>query len=155
MNLFKNKRCPRCNLKMPKECVVCSNCKLNFQKYDSATNYEAKQAMRQGETERVLMRTGTPIDINKIKLWLLTFFLGFMGAHYLYVGRKKMGIFCLSFFIVGLLNAGVQIAFQVRNDLTEILSFLSLIWGAVLLIWIIDIFKVAFNRFKIPVSREK
>lgn len=154
MEILKNKRCPRCDKKQPKTSAVCPFCMLNFQKFESATNKEAKQALKQGENDRVLMRKGVPQDVNKFVLFLITLFAGFTGAHYYFVGRNKMGLFFTCFFIVGLVNAGLQFFVLPKNTLFEILTFLTLVWGAVLLIWIVDIFKVCFNKFKIPVSRD-
>ena len=154
MKMFENKRCPRCDYKMPKETAVCPSCRLNFEKFNSATNAQAKEALSQGETDRVILRKGVPNDVNRLKLIIITIFLGFMGAHYYYVGRKKMGLFFTLFFVVGLINAALQYFVIPRTDLTEIIAFASLIWGIVLFLWIIDIFKVALNLFKVPVSRE-
>ena len=156
MNLFKNKRCPRCNNKTPIEIVVCPNCQLNFQKFDTATNKEAKQAMNEGEKERVLMRKGCPSDVSKVKLLLLAIFLGFTGAHYYYVGRYKMGGFFTVFFAVGLVNAIINTLLEVMptGELYQIFTLLVLVWGAVIFMWIVDIAKITFNKFKIPVSRK-
>lgn len=155
MNLFRNKRCPRCNQKMPIEIVVCPSCQLNFQKFDSATNKDAKQAIRQGEKERVLMRKGRPSDVSFVKLLLITIFCGFTGAHYYYVGRYKMGAFFSIFFAVGIVNAILTTLLKAtpKGDLYQIFTLLVLVWGLVLVLWIIDIAKVCFNKFKIPVSR--
>lgn len=155
MNLFKNKHCPRCNQKMPVEIVVCPECQLNFQKFETATNAEAKKAIRQGEKDKVLLRKGRPSDVNFVKLLLLTIFLGFTGAHYYYVGRNKMGLFFSIFFGVGVLNAVLSRVLNAtpKGDLYQIFIGLVLVWGVVLFLWIIDISKVSFNKFKIPVSR--
>ncbi len=157
MNLFRNKRCPRCNAKMPVETVACPSCQLNFQKFNDATNAEAKQAINAGEKDRVLLRTGYPKDVSKIKLILLTVFLGFTGAHYYYVGRSKMGAFFTIFFAVGIVNVILTslLTQTPKGDAYQVFTFLVLIWGAVLFLWIVDMAKVCFNKFKIPVSREK
>ncbi len=157
MNIFRNKRCPRCSQKLPVEIVVCSSCQLNFQKFNDATNAEAKQAIRLGENDRVLMRQGYPKDVNKITMILLTVFLGFMGAHYYYVGRVKKGAFFTIFFVVGVVNAVLTMLLTQtpKGDAYQVLTFLVLIWGVVLFMWIVDMVKVCFNKFKIPVSREK
>ena len=155
MNLFNNKRCPRCNTKVPVGTGVCPSCMLNFQKFNEATNKEAKLAIKQGEKDKVLMRKGCPKDVSKVKLILLTIFLGFVGAHHYYVGRYKMGLFYTIFFIVGLTNAILTQVF--KSALTgvayEIFSLLVLVWGAVLFMWIVDMAKVCLNKYKIPVSR--
>ena len=155
MNLFRNKHCPRCNQKMPIEIVICPGCKLNFQKFETATNAEAKEAIRQGEKERVLMRNSRPQDVSFVKLLLITIFLGFTGAHYYYVGRYKMGAFFSIFFAVGIVNAILTSLLKAspKGDLYQIFTLLVLVWGFVLMLWIIDIAKVCLNKFKIPVSR--
>lgn len=155
MNIFKNKRCPRCNTKVPVEIVSCPSCQLNFQKFESATNKEAKEAIKQGEKDRVLLRKGRPSDVSAVKLILITIFLGFTGAHYYYVGRYKMGAFFSIFFAVGIINAIINSLLQATptGDLYQIFTLLVLTWGAVIALWIIDIAKVCLNNFKIPVSR--
>ena len=75
MNIFRNKRCPRCKEKVPVELVSCPSCQLNFQKFESATNKDAKEAIAEGEKERVIMRMGRPSDVKLVPLLLLTIFL--------------------------------------------------------------------------------
>lgn len=156
MKLFKSKRCPRCNEKVPIELVICPSCQLNFQKFETATNAEAKEAINQGEKERVLLRTGRPADVKFVTLLLLTIFLGFTGAHYYYVGRHKTGACFTAFFVIGLVNAIITSLVEINyaNDLYQIFTLLVLGWGVVLVLWIVDIAKVCMNKFKIPVSRE-
>ena len=155
MGIFKNKRCPRCNIKMPIGTPTCPSCMLNFSKFNSATNKEAKQAIREGEKDNVLMRKGCPSDVSKIKLLLICIFLGFTGAHYYYVGRYKMGAFFSIFFVIGVLNAVLSTTLQgiLKGDAWEIFTLLVLVWGLVLALWIIDMAKICLNHFKIPVSR--
>jgi len=68
-----------------------------------------------------------------------------------------MGLFFTIFFLVGATNA--ILVTLVNKTLTgffwEIFSVLVLVWGAVIFIWIIDMAKVCFNKFKIPVSRNE
>ncbi|MBE5741622.1 MAG: TM2 domain-containing protein [Clostridiales bacterium] len=155
MKISNNKRCPRCNTKVPYGTPVCPSCMLNYTKFDSATNAEAKNAIKAGEHDRVLMRKGCPSDVKKWKLLLFTILLGFTGAHYYYVGRYKMGMFFTFFFIVGLTNAILSAVFgHIGGELYQIFTLLVLIWGVVLVLWIIDMAKVVLNHFKIPVSRE-
>ena len=155
MNLFNNKRCPRCKKKAPVEIVICPSCQLNYHKFNGATNAEAKAAMRAGEKEKVLMRQGCPSDVSRIKLFILTLFLGFTGAHYYYVGRNKMGLFFSIFCFIGLINGIITALLDTEpsGDLYQIFTLLTLVWGIVAIIWIVDIAKVACNRFKIPVGR--
>lgn len=150
-----NKRCPRCNTKSPSTAVTCPECQLNFEKFEQATNKDAKRMMRAGEKEQVLMRKGMPADVKRWKVLLLAIFLGFMGAHHYYVGRYKMGIFYTIFFMIGCANA--VLVSLVKSTPTgfwyEIFTLLVLVWGAVLAMWIIDIAKIVVNTYKVPVSR--
>ncbi|MBQ2120131.1 MAG: hypothetical protein II197_04125, partial [Peptococcaceae bacterium] len=59
------KRCPRCNTKTPINLNRCGGCGLNYEKFNSATNAEAKSAFRMGEKSRVLYSKNVPSDINK------------------------------------------------------------------------------------------
>ena len=154
MKLRLNKKCPRCETKVPASTVICPTCQLNFQKFEMATNKEAKEAYREGEADQVILRKGCPSDVKKIKLLLLCIFLGFTGAHYYYVGRTKKGIFFTFFFVVGVLNAVVTNVLKqtFTGDIWQIFTLLVLIWGVVLFMWIIDIANILFNKFKIPVS---
>ena len=151
------KKCPRCQTKMAGELAMCPSCQLNFKKFYEATNKDAKQALKEGRKEDVLMRVGCPFDVKKWVLILLTIFGGWFGLHYYYVGRRKMGLFFTIFFLIGASNA-IMVS-MINKTLTgffwEIFSVLVLVWGAVILIWIIDIAKVFLNKFKVPVSREE
>ena len=150
----KNKRCPRCNFKVEEYAGVCPKCRLNYEKFNSATNKEGIKTLAEGDKERVIYRNGCPTDVKKWKLLLFTIFLGFCGGHYFYVGRKNWGIFYFVFFLVGVVNAIIQLCLGRTPDgeLYQVFYLLVLIWGVVLVLWLIDIIKVIFNRFKIPVS---
>ena len=149
------KRCPRCGTKVESAMALCPECKLNYQKFEQATNKEAKQRIRQGDNSQILMRKGRPSDVKLWKLLLISIFLGFMGGHHYYVGRYKMGIFYTIFFIVGVLNAALEniLKNSPSSFLYEIFTLLVLTWGAVGIMWISDIAKICLNRYKIPVSR--
>ena len=153
--MFNNKHCPRCSTKMPKEAMVCPSCRLNYIKFNEATNKEAKVALSQGEKDRVLYRTGCPSDVKKWKLILMCVFLGYMGAHHYYVGRKYWGLFYTCFFMIGVINALVTMFFPqvINTDAFQVFYLLVLIWGIVIVMWLVDIFKICLNRYKIPVSR--
>ena len=151
------KRCPRCDMKLPRDLAVCPGCQLKFSKFEEATNKEAKVALKQGEEDRVIMRKGFPKDVNKIGFAFLTAFLGFTGAHHYRVGRWKMGLFYSIFFLIGVLNSTLMIM-GIKlpvGGAWEIFSMLVIVWGIVLIMWITDFSKVCFNRYKIPVSRER
>lgn len=149
------KHCPRCNTKVETALAICPECKLNFQKFEQATNVAAKQKLKEGEKEQVLMRKGRPADVKFWKLLLLAVFTGFAGGHHYYVGRYKMGAFYSVFFAIGLTYAIVTNVVQnIKFTFAfELFYILVLVWGAVLALWIIDLAKICFNKYKIPVSR--
>lgn len=151
-----NKRCPRCDTKMPIGAMVCPGCELNFNKFNSATNRAGKIALREGRKDDVIYRKGCPKDVHKTRLLLLTIFLGFTGAHNYFVGRYRRGLFYTIFFLVGLTNSVLSVVLQVTATglFGEILTILLLVWGAVLVMWLFDVINVIFNKFKIPVSVE-
>lgn len=142
---------------MPKEINICPTCQLNYDKFNNATNSEAKVAIHMDERERVLYRRGCPSDVSKVKLLLLTIFLGFTGAHHYYVGRTGKGIFYSIFFVIGVVNAILTTVLQStpHGELWEIFTLLVLVWGVVIMMWLIDIADVILNRYKIPVSLPK
>lgn len=148
------KKCPRCETKMPAAVAMCPSCQLNFQKFEMATNKEAKEAYHAGEADQVLMRKGCPVDVSKWKLLLICIFLGFMGGHYYYVGRTKKGICFTIFFLIGVINAIVLTVLKATptGELWQVFTLFVLMWGGVLFLWIVDIAHILFNRFKIPVS---
>ncbi len=150
----KNKRCPRCNFKVEKEANVCPKCRLNYVKLNSATNEEARKALATGDKERVVYRKGCPSDIKKWKLLLITIFLGFFGAHHFYTGRKNWGIFYLAFCCVGVINVIISTFFRkvLFTEWYQVFYLLVAVWGVVVVMWIVDIFKVTINKYKIPVS---
>lgn len=149
------KKCPRCQTKMQPELMVCPNCQLNYKKFNEATNADAKQAIKEGRKDDVLLRTGCPADVKRLALILITIFFGLFGMHYYYVGRNKMGIFFTLAFFVGVANAVIVslVTKPLSGFAWEIFTVLVLVWGVVIFIWIVDIAKVCLNKFKIPVSR--
>lgn len=154
MSFSLKKRCPRCNTKVANEMAICPTCQLNFGKFERATNEEAKRALNDGDKSRVLLRTGLPNDVKKSTLLLLAIFLGFMGAHNYYVGRTKRGIFFSLFFVVGILNVIFNLVLKIKLGglVDQIFTLLVLVWGVVVYMWIVDVAKICFNKFKIPVS---
>ena len=154
MNLFRNKKCPRCGQKVIVESMVCPGCRLNFQKFEEATNAEAKKAIRQKEKERVLMRKGCPPDVNKIKLLILAMFFGCFGVHHYYVGRYKMGLFYSIECLIGIINAAlVSIYKSIDGIIYEIFSIFVIVWGFVIFFWFIDVANIILNKYKVPVGR--
>lgn len=148
----KKKRCPRCNNKCEKSLIICPSCSLNFNKLDIATNKEAKKALNEKDYSRVVYREGCPSDVSRVKLILLTIFLGFVGAHFYYVGRYKKGILYTCSFIIGVVYSLINSNLNPSGDAWEVFTLLAFVWAIVTFMWINDIIKVCLNKFKIPVS---
>lgn len=156
MKMKINKKCPRCQFKMHASLKVCPNCSLNYEKFYTATNKDARDAIKSGKKDQVLMRSGFPQDVNKIPFLLLTIFLGFLGVHHYRVGRWKMGLTYSIFFMIACVNGVISLFFknQIPISIYDLFAFLVLGWGLVLILWILDIIKVIFNKYSVPVSRK-
>lgn len=148
------KRCPRCKEKLPQTSAVCPNCSLNFKKFATATNREAKNAISAGEYERVLNLKGIPMDVSKKDLILAVFLGGLFGYHLFFVGRFKQGLFySISIVFVVCINILINLFATLPIWFSTLYSLSSLLLLLVLVFWITDIFNILFSNFKIPVSR--
>lgn len=155
MKIKKEKRfkhCPRCGLKTFNNAKVCGRCDLSFEKFDNATNYEAKQALRKGEKYRVLNTTKLPQDVNKWELFFISLFLGWAGIHLWKVGKinraitHSMGLIFACFYII-------SYTFDVTNIFIYNLgNILGAFWAVTFVMSSLDIFAILFNSFKVPVS---
>lgn len=145
------KRCPRCKLKTFNSAKVCGKCELNFDKFNKATNFEGKEALKKGEKERVVFTHSLPIDINKWELFFIALIFGWAGAHLWKVGRFARAI-CHS---IGLVLGGVYLIislYNVNNVLWNIGNICGAFWIITLALTIFDLFEIMFNKFKVPVS---
>ena len=147
------KRCPRCNFKTPSNMARCGNCGLNFEKFNSATNEEAKSAFRMGEKERILYSKQVPSDINKGQIFLMCLFGGWFGLHYFKLGKIWRGLFQIVGFAFAFIYAYFAVQQGIRNGyLGNLILVCGIIWVASFIIWITDAISIIFNRFKYPVS---
>lgn len=151
MSISRYKRCPRCNYKTFKEMENCGRCGLNYKKFSQATNKEGILALRKGERERVVWTKTLPNDVNKWKLFFLTLFFFWTGAHLYKVGKFGRAVT----HSVGLVLGGIYIIFQQfkQNVFTyNIGNIFGVFWIVTLALAFIDIFEIAFGWFKVPVS---
>ena len=147
------KRCPRCNYKTPTQFCRCGNCGLNYDKFSSATNAEAKSAFRMGEKERVLHTKQRPSDVSKIGILLKCIFGGWFGLHYFSLGKIWRGVFHIVGFAMAFVYAYCAMKFNIRTGyLGYFVLLCGFIWVASFIIWLVDIFSIIFNKFKYPVS---
>ncbi len=141
--------CPNCGNKIPKEATHCAYCKLSVEKIVSASNKEAKRALRNREKDRVVMSTYRPSDVNKTKLLLLSIFLGWAGGHCYYVGRMGRGFTILLCLIIGICFAAIPETWTLHAYLSGVVA--GALGFACVFTWWMDILNICLNRFKIPV----
>lgn len=147
------KRCPRCNFKTYSDMARCGNCGLNFEKFNSATNAEAKSAFRMGEKERVLYTKKVPSDVNKWKLLILCILGGWFGLHYFKIGRIFKGWFQVAGFMLAFVYSFCAVQQNIRTGyLGALILICGIIWLSSFVIWLTDTVSIIFNRFKYPVS---
>lgn len=147
-----NKTCPRCFYKMPAGLKMCPACGMNFDKLEQATNREGRAALRANEKERVVFTNKLPCDVNKWKLFFLTLFLVFTGAHMFRVGRDVRGFAYLILNILGIVFTFLPSSYFVTSLMYNIFIIANLAWAVAVIFWITDAVLVAFNKFKVPVS---
>ena len=95
-----------------------------------------------------------PKDLSKTKLLIYALTLGGFGAHAFYVGRIGRGItitilwslFLIGFFYFQFFSINHVFIQQVLERITSILGALAIIFIFT------DVFKIVFNRFKVPVK---
>lgn len=146
------KRCPRCDKKTPIFQDRCERCGLIFSRLSKATNKAAKKNIKNKEYNKVIMDKVLPRDIDKWKLFFTALFLGFFGTHYAKVGRYKM-------FTYGVVSAAsIYIAVLLPQSWFDHQYLFLLMWALVLpasvyaIIWIVSIFSIITNKFKVPIS---
>ena len=93
-----------------------------------------------------------PKDVDKWKLFFTALFLGFFGTHYAKVGRYKM-------FTYGVVSAAsIYIAVFLPQSWFNHQYLFLLMWALILpasvyaIIWIVSIFSILTNKFKVPIS---
>ena len=89
-----------------------------------------------------------------IKLFKKYFATGIDAKTFLYAQKDRF-IFYSIFFAVGIINAILTTFLNnaLHGTWYDIFTILVLVWGAVICMWLIDLFKIVINKFKIPVSR--
>ena len=150
----KYKRCPRCDKKNPLYQDRCEECGLVFSRLKNVTNSAAKKAISKKEYNKVINYNVLPPDLNKWKLFFLALFLGWIGAHYVKVGKYKTFIYMVISFVLVML-VGTTIIPPSWFDH----QYLFLVaWGCVApagfgtIFWVVSCVQILFGRFKVPVA---
>ena len=150
-------QCPKCYGKIDPNTKRCRSCGFNINSLDGATNKAAKKAKKTIYKDDILYTTKIPPDVSKKKLLLFSIFLGIFGVHDFYVGKFWQGLYlALSTGIATVLALVLIITNTIaQNLLQNIYAFVSVFEGLAVIITIWDIFKIAFERFKIPVYKDE
>lgn len=148
----KTKKCPRCGNECLLSQVECDECGLLFARVELATNKDGKKRLRRGQKEQVIYVKKYPSDVKKWKMILMTVFLGLFGAHYFYVGKWKKGLCMLVYFLAVLFMGVIFNAYFISIWSGNFFTIFGPLTGIYTLVWLFDIYRVTFNKFKIPVS---
>ncbi len=147
------KKCPRCNNKTPKHMPRCGVCSLSFEKFNSATNAEAKSAFRMGESERVLYTTQVPSDVNKMQILINCIFGGWFGLHHFKVGRRGFGLYYLISLLLGVVYMTlIMTVSNLTGYVFDIAFVCGIAWIISIILWWADIIKILCNGYKYPIS---
>lgn len=143
-------RCPQCNFKIKQH--LCPYCNIEADEVVFASNMKAKKLLKSSSKSEVLYSTVVPKDISKIKMLLLTLFLGCFGAGSFYAGRFKRGWFILISFVTGFFLTYLKLYYFYNNVfLNNVASFGALLAVFAIITWFSDFFAVLFNKFNYPI----
>ncbi len=148
-------RCPICGAKM--KYGICEYCKIRSDQVNKASNRAAKKAFRSGKgKENVFYSTTLPSDVSKLKLMLLTIFLGYAGGGYFYVGKYARAWSLVAAWIVTFIFEGTRLYYVgqgvVTGKLVDSISWvLTLICALSLVLWLSDIINLIFHKYSVPV----
>lgn len=126
----------------------CDECGLIFSRLDYATNQAAKEKLKKGDRDYILMVSTLPKDISYLKLLLYTLLLGLLGGQYYYVGKYVKGVLMTLMFTYGIFCV------IFNSLLVDYLTILYIPMGVGVLSWMVSCMYVICKRFKVPVSIE-
>lgn len=147
------KRCPRCNTKTYINLKRCGTCGLNYDKFNAATNAEAKSAFRMGEKSRVLYSKTVPSDISKPRMFVKCLLGGWFGLHYFSIGRMWRGLVQIIGIMLAFAYSYGAVMHNIRSGyLGYLLLMCGIVWVFTIVTWLSDCCAILFNKFKYPVS---
>ena len=148
--------CPKCYGKIDKNQQRCIYCGFYMNELKNATNKEAKRIKKTIYKDDILYTTKIPSDVSKKKLILFSIFLGLFGVHDFYVGKFWQGLFfCITTSVTLILSTILMLMNTIyQNTIQTIFEFWTIAQGLAIIFWVWDIFKISFERFKIPVYKD-
>ena len=153
-------RCPCCGGKIKKNENMCVRCGTRLSDIENASHQAVKTAREEFTPEKIVLTTVWPKDLSYKNTLLMCIFLGLFGGHYFYVKRKvpaiiylvSWSIFLLFTFISSQYTTGSDPIPQFESHSLELLyGFACFIGAMVVILWIMDIIKIAFKHFNVPV----
>lgn len=148
--------CPKCYSKVHKDKNRCDYCGFNLSELNNASNKEAKKALKSVYKDDVLYTSKLPDDVSKKKLLLFSIFLGIFGAHNFYVGKVWKGLFNVIITTLTAVMGIILLSLQIitNSPLYYAFQFALVFQGANIIMCVIDIIDIIFNRYKVPVYKE-
>lgn len=147
--------CPKCYGSMKKKDGICTHCGFKLSEFDGATNQKVRQAIRDGKREDILYTNNLPIDITKKSLLMYCIFLGLFGAHNYYCGKFGKAIYMTITTVFSCLFSVLKTNNLGGWFVNYFFSFVALLQGITMFMWIIDLINICINKFKVPVYKEE
>lgn len=152
-------RCPVCGAKLVQK-QICPYCKITSEQITTASNRKVKAYRKAGQKDLICFTNVIPSDVSKVKLWIYTILLGWLGINHLYVYRNVRGIYSIissvgSIFMLILklaINMGTGTGAVIFNYCYDIIFYMMAIN---VILWVFDIFNLLFKNFKVPVILPK
>ena len=149
----KFKRCPRCDRKTPIYQDRCDGCGLVFSRLSNASNSAAKKAIKAKEYNKVIQNKDLPYDISKWRLFFIALFFGLVGAHYAKIGKYKTFVYMLiSIIMIYIASFLLPLNWFSHKYLFLVMWTLILPSAFTVMLWVVSIFQILFNKFKVPIS---
>ena len=150
-------QCPKCYNKIKKEQTRCQHCGFDISIMDGASNKAAKKAKKTIYKDDILYTTEIPYDVSKKKLFLFSIFLGLFGVHHFYVGKFWLGLYmCVSTSVTLILSILIT-SFNIidaKDILYSAFQFSLVFQGVNVIMWVVDMIRIFFERYKIPVYKK-
>ena len=141
--------CPKCGNKIPRGFDTCLYCDTKVAQFTNGSNRAAKQAIKEGRKDEVVMTTTIPSDVSKTRLLIYSIALGFAGAHCFYVGRKARGWIIPILFITCFLFIIIPESWFLHAYLSGITA--GMIGAVGVFMWWWDILRIMFGKYNIPI----
>ena len=146
-------RCPICGAKMVDK-KLCPYCKVTDEQVYNASNKKVSSYRKADMSDLVHFTTVIPKDVSRVKLLLLTIFLGIVGANHCYVKRTIRFLYSLISTSVAMVIVALDLIVPTLRSIVVYNIFFELVVCALtfnIMFWIFDIINAVLGTFKIPV----